>query len=94
MYIFDGDTTSATATESTLSSGSEIVGISDGLLVEGVGGRREDSDRFAAELVLGTKTSQVSIDLKEDIRDGGKEASIASSFGEILDRDIREVEEH
>ena len=96
MYIFDGDTTSATATESTLSSGSEIVGISDCLLVEGVGGRREDSDKFAAELVfvMGTKTSQVSIDLKEDIRDGGKEASMASSFGEILDIDIREVEEH
>ena len=63
MYIFDGDTTSATATESILSSGSEIVGISDGLLEE-VGGTREDSDRFAAELVfvMGTKTSQLFID--------------------------------
>ena len=66
MYIFDGDTTSATATESILSSGSEIVGISDGLLEEEVGGTREDSDsdRFAAELVfvMGTKTSQLFID--------------------------------
>ena len=63
MYIFDGDTTSATVTESILSSGSEIVGISDGLLEE-VGGTREDSDRFAAELVfvMGTKTSQLFID--------------------------------
>ena len=60
----DGDTTSATATESILSSGSEIVGISDGLLEEEVGGTREDSDRFAAELVfvMGTKTSQLFID--------------------------------